>query len=60
MGMPVLLAASFFFMIVSLMNGIIYHKTDNLGAGFLNSLIIMSVFYGATWSFLLNLLTIIS
>lgn len=60
MGMPVLLAASFFFMFVSLMNGIIYHKTDNLGAGFLNSLIIMSVFYGATWSFLLNLLAIIS
>lgn len=60
MGMPVILATTFVFMIVSIMNGIIYHKTDKLGAGFLNSFIIMSIFYGATWSFLLNLLAIIN
>jgi hypothetical protein len=60
MGMPVLIATSFVFLIVSLMNGIIYHKTDKLGAGVLNSFIIMSVFYGATWSFILNLIAIIN
>jgi len=60
MGMPVLLATSFVFLIVSLMNGIIYYKTDKLGAGVLNSFIVMSIFYGATWSFILNLIAIIN
>jgi len=60
MWLPVLFATSFIFMIVSLMNGIIYHKTEKLGAGVLNSFIIMSVFYGASWSFILNLIAIIN
>jgi len=59
MWLPVLFATSFIFMIVSLMNGIIYHKTEKLGAGFINSFIIMSVFYGAAWSFLLNMIAIV-
>ena len=59
MLLPIFLATSFIFMIVSLMNGIIYHKTEKLGAGFINSFIIMSVFYGATWSFFLNMIAII-
>jgi len=57
---PVLIATYIAFMISSLMNGIIYHKTEKLGAVLLNSFIILGIFYGATMSFLLNLILIIS
>ncbi|MFX1444866.1 MAG: alpha/beta hydrolase family protein [Promethearchaeota archaeon] len=60
LSLPILIATYFAFMISSLMNGIIYHKTENLGAVFLNSFIILSIFYGATWSFILNLVLILS
>jgi hypothetical protein len=57
---PVLIATYIAFLVSSLMNGIIYHKTEKLGAVLLNSFIILSIFYGATWSFILNLILIIS
>ena len=57
---PVLIATYIAFMISSLMNGIIYHKTEKLGAVLLNSFIILGIFYGASMSFLLNLILIIS
>ncbi len=60
LSLPVIIITSIAFMLVSIMNGIIYHKTEKLGATFLNSFIIMSFFYGASWSFILNLILIIS
>ena len=54
---PVMIASMIAFIGTSLMNGIIYHKTENLGATFLNFFIIMSIFYGAVWSYFLNLLS---
>ena len=59
-GLPVVIATNIVFMVVSLMNGILYYKTEKLEAGLLNSIIIMTVFYGATWSFILNLIAIIN
>ena len=53
----VMIATMIAFIVTSLMNSIIYHKTENLGATVMNSFIIMSIFYGATWSFFLNLLS---
>lgn len=60
MGLTVFIVTNIMFLIVSVMNGIIYHKTEKLEAGLLNSIIIMSIFYGATWSFILNLIGIIN
>ena len=57
---PVLIATYIAFLVSSLMNGIIYHKTEKLGALLLNSFIIMGIFYGATISFLINLILIVS
>ena len=57
---PVLIATYIAFLVSSLMNGIIYHKTEKLVAVVLNSFIIMGIFYGATISFLINLILIIS
>ncbi|TFG27875.1 MAG: alpha/beta fold hydrolase [Promethearchaeota archaeon] len=59
-SLPVLIVTSVAFMIVSIINGIIYQKTKRLEATVLNSFIIMSLFYGAAWSFILNLILIIS
>ena len=59
-SLPVIIMTSFAFLLVSIMNGIIYHKTEKLGATLLNSFIIMSLFYAASWSFILNLILIIS
>lgn len=57
---PLLMATQIAFMVSSLMNGIIYHKTENFGAVLLNSFIILGIFYGAYWSFILNLMMIIN
>jgi len=46
--------------ISSIINGIIYHKTEKLRAVLLNSFIILGIFYGATMSFIINLIAIIS
>ncbi len=57
---PVLIATSIALTISSIMNGIIYHKTERLGAVLLNSFIILGIFYGATIFFVINLIAIIS
>ncbi len=48
------------FMFSSLMNGIIYHKTEKIGATLLNTIIIVSIFVGASVSFLLNMYSMFS
>jgi dienelactone hydrolase len=58
--LPVLIATGIVFLAVSIINGVIYHKTEKIEATLLDSLIIMTVFYGAAWSFILNLILIIS
>jgi hypothetical protein len=57
---PFLIVTTIALMISSIMNGIIYHKTEKLGAVLLNSFIILGIFYGATMSFIINLIAIIS
>jgi hypothetical protein len=54
-----LLVAGCAFLFSSLMNSIIYHKTEHFGAVLLNSFIICGIFFGAVWSFYLNLIAII-
>jgi len=57
---PVSIAVSIAFMFSSLMNGIIYHKTEKIGPTLLNTFIIMIIFVGASWSFILNMLSMVS
>ncbi len=57
---PVSIVVTIAFMFSSLMNGIIYHKTEKIGPTLLNTLIIMSIFVGASWSFILNILSMVS
>jgi len=58
-AIPIVIITSIAFIIVSVMNGIIYHKTEKFGAVMLNSFIILSIFYGAAWSLIFNLIAIV-
>ena len=56
MALPALAATFLAMLMASIMNGIIYHKTEKFSAVILNSFIVVGIFFGAVVSLAINMI----